>query len=405
MRILHINTVRFGSTGRTASDLKHILSNDKCEYKLAYSVKDSQPLEGDILIGNHVDHKLHALLSRIFGLQGYFSYFATKNFLKRLKEYNPDIVVLGNLHSNYINLPLLFKFLAKEQIDVVMILHDCWLFTGNCTHFTSHSCDKWKKICHVCPDFKVGTNSWFLDRSKKIFQDRAIWYNNLHSLNVIAVSDWEANLAVQSPLFRSAKITRIYNWVDTEIFKPANNVDKDAVTLKYGLDADLKYVISVGAGWSRLSTKTKDAITFSSLLPSNYRLIIVGHCEDHNFPSNVIHIQYTANPKELAALYSMSVAYIHFSVEDTFGKVIAEAMSCEVVPIVFNSTACGEIAGPYGIIVQPHDVLAMVNSLPIAEETERRKSIRRYVLKNYSRSTNIDLYNKIYNQILLDEKN
>lgn len=405
MRILHITTVRYGSTGRTASDLKAALANETCEYRLAFSEKDSKPLDGDILIGSTLDHKLHALLSRVSGLQGYFSYFSTKRFLKQVKEYNPDIVVLGNLHSNYINLPLLFDFLAKERIKVVMILHDCWLFTGHCTHFTSHRCDNWKKICCNCPDVKKSRESWFFDRSKKIFSDRFFWYNNLNSLSVVAVSDWEASLAIQSPLFKNAKVTRIYNWINTEVFKPATQHEIEAVKMKYSLSSELNYLITVGAGWTSTSSKTSDAIDFASKLPYNYRLIIVGYCDDIDFPSSVIHIQYTSNQKELSALYSASIAYLHFSIEDTFGKVIAEAMSCEVVPIVFNSTACGEIASPYGIIVSPHDVHAMLDSINLATDGERRKAVRKYALQNYSRSSNIELYEEFFKQILSDEKN
>lgn len=33
---------------------------------------------GNIQIGGMLDHKLHALLSRLTGLQGYFSWFETK---------------------------------------------------------------------------------------------------------------------------------------------------------------------------------------------------------------------------------------------------------------------------------------------------------------------------------------
>ena len=68
----------------------------------------------------------------------------------------------------------------------------------------------------------------------------------------------------------------------------------------------------------------------------------------------------------------MAEAYIHLSVEDTFGKVIAEAMSCGTVPVTFNSTACGEISGSYGIIVAPHDVNAIIRSLSKLQEKQKK---------------------------------
>ena len=392
MKILHITTIRSGSTGRTATDLKSILIQKGEQYKIAFSEQDSRPLDGDILIGNSLDHKVHAFLSRLLGLQGYFSYLATRKFLKQVKHYQPDIVQLGNLHANYINLPLLFRFLSKEKIPVVMILHDCWFFTGKCTHFTARSCDKWKQQCKHCPAKERDNESWFFDFSKKMFEDRRKWYSKLISLTVIAVSDWERRLAEQSPLFAKANVTRIYNWIDVDTFKPATSDEKERVRLKYGLSKKIKYVISVSARWSATTSKSKDAMALAAILPSDYRLILVGRGEEHVFSEYVMRIPYTSNPSELAALYSLSEAYLHFSVEDTFGKVIAESMACETVPIVFDSTACGETAGPFGIAVAPHDVKAMLRSIPMAEDQERRKKVREYALSNYYKPSNIEKY-------------
>ncbi len=392
MRILHITAVRSGSTGRTATDLKTVVAKKGGEYKIAFSVPDGKPLDGDILIGNGFDHKVHAFLSRLLGLQGYFSYFATRRFLNRIKAYRPDIVQLGNLHANYINLPQLFRFLATERIPVVMILHDCWFFTGKCMHFTVCGCMKWKTQCRRCPAWKTGNSSWLFDRSAKMFRDRKRWYEGLVSLTVIAVSDWEKNLARQSPLFAAANVTRVYNWIDTAVFRPASQEEKAAVADRYRLDPNTRYVLSVGAGWPAAGTKTMDAVNLARQLPDGYRLVVVGGGDAGVFPAGVVRIPYTANPRELAVLYSLAEAYIHFSVEDTFGKVIAEAMACGTVPIVFNSTACCETASPYGLVVEPHDTKAMVGVIPLAAEPDRRTAVRQYALDNYCRPQNMEVY-------------
>ena len=400
MKILHITTVRTGSTGRTASDLKSYLTSKGEEYSIAFSIPDQKPLDGDILIGNYFDHKLHALLSRLTGLQGYFSYFATRAFLKKVKAYQPDLVQLGNLHANYINLPLMFRFLAKERIPVVMILHDCWFFTGGCTHFTAINCVKWKTECRHCSVLKESKESWFFDRSRKAFQDRKKWYGNLASLTVSAVSDWEKELAKQSPLFSKANVVRNYNWINTDTFKPATQEQIQEVRQKYKLSSKVKYVVTVSAGWSMESTRTKDAIRLSSILPDEYRLIVVGGAEAGIFPQIVVSIPHTSDQKELAALYTLSSAYLHFSVEDTFGKVIAEAMACETVPVVFDSTACGETASPYGIAVKPHDVEAMAGAIPLANDVKRKRKVRDYALSHYNALFNKERYYSLFKEII-----
>lgn len=73
-----------------------------------------------------MDHKLHALLSRITGRQACFSYLATRRLLRELDRINPDAVILRNLHGNYINLPVLLRYLAKKDIVTIPVMHDCW---------------------------------------------------------------------------------------------------------------------------------------------------------------------------------------------------------------------------------------------------------------------------------------
>lgn len=405
MKILHITTSRSGSTGRTASDIKVFFTSKGDEYKIAFSDRDTKPLNGDILIGNRFDHKVHAFLSRLTGLQGYFSYLATKSFLRRVKTYSPDVVVMGNLHANYINLPLLFSFLAKERIPVVMILHDCWFFTGKCTHFTARGCNKWKTECHHCPALKSDNASWFFDRSTKMFRDRKKWYGKLASHTVVAVSEWEKNVATQSPLFSNSNVVRIYNWIDTDVFKPATKEQILKVQEKYNLSTDIKYVISVSAGWSAGATRTQDADKLSRMLPEGYQLIVVGGVEEGVFTGNVVCIPHTSDQAELAALYSLAEAYIHFSVEDTFGKVIAEAMACDTVPIVFNSTACGEITGSFGHIVEPHNVSGMNSSILRLCSERNKLSIRNYTIKNYNKVINVEHYYQLFNRLISNHKN
>lgn len=400
MKVVQINVVyRHSSTGRTTMEMHQDLLLKGIESYVFTSMNPEK--EHNVYpIGGVFDHKLHALCSRIFGLQGYFSHIPTMKLVRQLKNIHPDVVILRNLHSNYINLPMLFRYLAKEQVNVMIVLHDCWFFTGKCTHFTARKCDKWKTVCHHCPALKADLGSWFFDFSRRMFNDRMKWYKALKSLTIVAVSDWEKNLAAQSPLFSNATITRIYNWIDTDTFKPATDEQIQDVSEKYGLSKEKKHVITVSSGWSPVASRTKDALAFAQLLPNNYDMIVVGGGEGVTFPDNVITIPYTSNPSELAALYTLSTAYLHFSVEDTFGKVIAEAMACGTVPIVFDSTACGETASPYGIAVQPHDVKAMIEALPKTEEEERKSKVAEFAANNYLRETNISDYITNFEHIL-----
>ena len=202
----------------------------------------------------------------------------------------PDIVVLHNLHGNFINLPLLLKYLAKHDIATVAVLHDCWFYTGKCCHYVVQNCFKWKETCNNCPSLKKHNPSWFFDRTTKMHADKVKLFNSIPRLAVVGVSDWIVNEAKQSPVFANAKnIKRIYNWVDTEVFSPVNF---DDLKSSLGL-VDKKVILSVAYGWSK--DKGLDIITqISKDLNSDEKIVLVGDInEDVSINENIIHISTT----------------------------------------------------------------------------------------------------------------
>ena len=116
MRIVQINAVyRASSTGRTTFELHTALRKMNHESFVFCSDYDN-PQDNIFQIGNSMEHKCHAILSRIFGKQAYYSKGATREVLIKLSEIQPDIVILRNLHANYVHLPFLLDFLAKTTL-------------------------------------------------------------------------------------------------------------------------------------------------------------------------------------------------------------------------------------------------------------------------------------------------
>ena len=166
---------------------------------------------------------------------------------------------------------------------------------------------------------------------------------------------------------------------------------------------DHKYLVSVSAGWDKHSTKYRDAVNLTAKLPSDYRLLLVGSVNHGTtIPSPIYHIPYISDPNDLSAIYSLATAYIHFSVEDTFGKVIAEAMACGTPPIVFDSTACPEIAAEYGFKVAPHNVNAIIALLPRMETitNEHRAKLIERVKTSYNLAENTGRYLELYERMV-----
>lgn len=125
MKVLQINAVyNLSSTGRNVTE-SHLLMLEKgIDSYVAYS-KTNKPDDPNLYhIGSALDVKLHGLLSRISGKQGYFSHLATRNLVKYIDKIKPDVVHLHNLHGNYINLPMLMKYLNDKKVPVVITFHD-----------------------------------------------------------------------------------------------------------------------------------------------------------------------------------------------------------------------------------------------------------------------------------------
>ena len=360
MNVLQINAVYgAGSTGRTTKELDEYLQAKGHNSYAAVSETDIYKPNVHI-IGNRLDKKAHALLSRLFGKQGYFSVISTIKTIKYISECNPDIVHLRNLHANYINIPLLLKYLAKKDIATVVTLHDCFIYTGKCTHYTIQGCYKWQTGCYACPKLKEDNASWFFDRTRTMWHDKKKYFAAIPRLAVVGVSDWITQEARQS-LFKDAKILqRIYNWIDLSIFYPREICKNKCVA-----DNSCFTVLFMSAGWDVNSNKFKDVINLAEKLGKDVKILVAGSgLEDVELPDNICALGYISGTNELAQLYSSVDVYVHMSYEDTFGKVIAEAMACGTPVIVYDSTALPElVSGGCGYVVPKGDIDSVYNSI------------------------------------------
>ena len=271
MKILQINTVcDVGSTGRTTRELAEFLEANGHECYVAYGHGTTTWHRSTKIGGKWENHFHNAFFTRLLGLHGYGTHYGTRKLIKWIMEIKPDVVHLQNLHGNYLNYPIGFNVLVERQIPVVFTLHDCFNYTGKCSHYTAQGCYRWKDECHDCPLIHTTAPSMFFDFSNKIFIEKETSYKEMKNLTVVAVSRWLANEAMQSRLFRSArKVTHIYNWIDYDKFHRATQEEIDAFCVKYHLSRDCKYLISVSQGWHNNAPRYKDALALAKKLPSD----------------------------------------------------------------------------------------------------------------------------------------
>jgi glycosyltransferase involved in cell wall biosynthesis len=402
MKVLQINAVSgIRSTGRTCVEIADYLNKNGDEGYIAYSEGPSY-IKG-YKIGLTFEKKIHGLLSRICGTQAYFSKIGTRKLINYMERIKPDVVHLRNLHGNYINLELLLTYLAENDIPTVLTLHDCWFYTGKCSHYTVDNCCKWQTECFDCPRIHKDNPSWFLDRTKKMHRDKKNWFSRIPRLAVVGVSDWIANEAKKSLLSSAKIVTRIYNWIDLDAFKPVST-DK----LRYKLGLENKFIIlGVASGWSNNKGLNK-FVELAGLITEDMIIILMGAMKvDVELPANIIHIQETHDVDELVKYYSMADVLVNFSPEESFGKVTAEALACGTPAIVINSTANPELVGEgCGYIVEKDDIEKIVEHIFTIQSRGKSCYTRqciKYVKNNFSKDDRIKDYLKIYRQITKED--
>lgn len=394
-----------GSTGRICRELNDALLQAEHEGIVLYG-NGSSAYDCAYKISSKYGVKLHGLLSRLFGKNAAYSKISTKKIINVLKTYKPEIVHLHNLHGNYANLKLLLQYLAKEDIPTVITLHDCWFYTGKCTHYTTMGCNKWQTGCHDCPKLKGDIPSWFFDRTSEMWQEKKELFSAIPRLAVIGVSDWITDEARKSFLKDAVILQRIYNWIDLEVFYPRGRDGRK----QFGISEDKKAILCIGAGWSVNSCKTKDLLALAQLLPENYEIILAGYVPfADKLPSNVKAIGYFSSTEDLAKLYSACDVYVHLSREDTFGKVIAEAIACGTPAVVYDSTACPEVVGDRcGIVVPMEDIDAVRKAVLEITSYPKTKYIQictEFVAANYSKDKLIGETLELYERLtMLGEK-
>ncbi len=352
-RILSINALSSGSTGKIAQGIAYETLNAGYDVKLFVGQNDLHlyPQVHISDIHSRLGYRLTLLLNKVFGLEGCFAFFSTLKLLKDISEFSPNIIHMHLLHHGYVNLPLLFHYIKKKKIPVIWTLHDCWSFTGHCPHFVYENCLKWQRGCFNCPRYTSYPRSLY-DNSKFMWKWKKKWFSNIDNLTIVTPSKWLSELLSKSHL-SSYNRSVIYNGIDLDVFKPTET----GFRKKYSLE-DKKIVLGVASSWS----KKKGLDVFADLsgrLSDEYQIVLVGTNDDVDaeLTENILKIHRTNNQKELAGIYSAADVFVNPTREEVLGLVNVEALACGTPVVTFNTGGSPEcIDDSCGIVVDCDDV-------------------------------------------------
>jgi len=400
MKVLQINLVYgIGSTGKIVKDINDVLIENSHESIAAYGYYDSNERNAIKIKKGTSKYSvyLELMLTRLSGYHGFTSKSATKKLLGIITEQKPDIIHLHNIHGGYLNIEILFKALKNIDIPIVWTLHDCWSFTGHCSHFDFIECDKWKKECHSCTNLSSYPKSYLFDCSKVQYNKKKELFTGVKKLQIITPSDWLAD-RVKESFLKNYDIKKISNGVDLELFRPKESMFRET----NGLNNKI-IILGVSSTWNH-KKGLFDMIKLSQMLDSRFQVVMVGlnKRQMRIIPDNILGIERTNNMEELVEIYSTADIFVNASVEETMGLTTAEAMACGTPVIVYNKTAVPEcVDDTCGRVVRqntPENILdEITNMLPVIDDL--KENTRAKVIKHYDKWKQYNQYYDIYKEL------
>lgn len=362
MRVLQINAVYgYGSTGTIVENLYDLANRLGIDTYVAYQ-RTNKRIPNGYQIGNILDWKCHAIMTRITGKQGFYSTTATYKFLKWCNSVKPDIIHAHNIHSNYINWPLVCNYCGKKGIPLIITLHDCWFFTGKCTHFVQTRCDHWARGCGGCSQLKREAPSLFFDNTHQVLEKKRECCSKIENLYVVGCSEWISSLARRS-ILKDKNIRTIRNGIDTEIF---NAKERDTVKMMLGLEGRF-VVLGFADKWFDTRNRTGVRKILDELHEND--VAVIAGCNDtqlEHYKDNkrVVTIPYISDKRQLVQVYKAADVFVNLTHADTLPTVNMESICCGTPVVSFNCGGSPELIDEDdGIVVAENDFEGIIDAV------------------------------------------
>jgi glycosyltransferase involved in cell wall biosynthesis len=193
---------------------------------------------------------------------------------------------------------------------------------------------------------------------------------------ILAVSEFSRReiLAVAQP----RRLETVYNSVDTSFFSPGGQKEDIVLTVCLVSTANIR-------------VKGLDTFIDAARQLPRARFVLIGRALDgaleilkRDAPDNVEFVG-AVGQSELIGWYRRAKVYCQLSYRESFGVALAEAMSCECVPVVTDRGALTEVAGDTGFVVPYADMQATVDAISRALLAGTGPEARKRVYELFSR--------------------
>lgn len=258
---------------------------------------------------------------------------------RQVDALDPDIVHLHWTGAGF--LPV--DALAKLGRPLVWTLRDMWAITGGC-HY-SGACRRYEVSCGFCPQLRSDKER---DISRVMWQRKRRAWRNL-DLTLVPISTWLADCVRRSRFLPDCPIEVIPNGIDTQVFHPVPKAEAHAA---WGLTGDRRYILFGALG--ALQDQRKGYDEFVQALRHMARdcwstraeILVFGDVKPESAGELALPARFLGHiddDRRLAQLYAAADVMVVPSLQEAFGKTVAEAMACGTPVASFGGTGPADI--------------------------------------------------------------
>ena len=312
-----------------------------------------------------------------------------------INSFAADIVHLHWVGDNF--LPI--REVPKIRAPIVWTLRDMWAFTGGC-HYAD-DCLNYRDGCGNCPQLRYGARrdiSWRVNRRKQRSWSR-------RPLTIVALSEWLAECALQSTLFKDKRIEVIGNPIDPQAFKPldrfdarrAFNLPQEKRLILFGAvggtgDPRKGYAYLQAALHNVSDSRALEVVTFGSDSQEDLALALPSH-----------QIGRLQDEVSLSLLYSACDVYVLPTLQEAQGKTLMEALACGTPCVTFDGSGASDVVQhrENGYLARSKDSADLLTGIEwVLAQSWSRQALHEGIVDRYGVEHICERYILLYRSVL-----
>jgi glycosyltransferase involved in cell wall biosynthesis len=400
MKVLLLNTYPHGGAGVACNRLKKALESNGVTANMLTSVDAGRrwPFYAERLSFVPFERDKSVRFS-----------FSLANFGNDLSRH-PMVQAADVLHLHWINQGFLslknIRQLAETGKPIVWTLHDMWAFTGGC-HY-SQGCEHFKKDCGNCLFLK---NQSPRDLSNRVWRRKQALLPI--DIQFVTCSDWLASVAQSSGLLQNASVLSIPNPIDTDVFKPISEADRQQYRTNIGISPKAHLLLFAAM---KVSEERKGFYFLQEALKKlkaqhpdfQLEILVLGKAEPDvlaslPFPTHALGL--VQEVAKLVQAYGAADVFAIPSLEDNLPNTVMESLACGTPVVGFATGGIPQMVGHLkeGFIAQQGDSQKLAEGIFEVLEgsvllSQFRVSARQKVVANYSNEVIAQRYIAMYEQ-------